>query len=384
MERGIYTLEIKPLTGVSINNGHTLDKASYVIEPGNTCAVVDIDRLVLRVYRSGSSALKHSLKCALDACSRSLDELKAFVEVNFIEDDVVYRTALTKDALRKLRYDKGNLNFNEIYREVSGKERIPVLPGSSIKGAVRTAFLNYAFKRNVLDDHRTKEWEYRIASGDIKGLPNAIDAEILFSKKFVCAKDNIRTGDPKFSAMRGLRISDAHPEGKSDTIVSVFEMLGSLAGKALPLMDVVPGSLLGFDNAFKSSVVIQEIKDSRLSLDSENIIASCNAFSVDAFSKEKEYLYKDFKSYEREKFLIYEKLEDTVCGRRNEGEFVIRLGRFSQREYMTYPDEFRYVSRSSNRYNDKWGSTRTVMYIDGQYIPLGWCLCKLRRKANEG
>ena len=50
---------------------------------------------------------------------------------------------------------------------------------------------------------------------------------------------------------------------------------------------------------------------------------------------------------------------------------------------MTYGDETRIMLGSKKRpvpinpLNPKWGVTRTLIEYDGQYVPMGWCLCTL-------
>ena len=53
---------------------------------------------------------------------------------------------------------------------------------------------------------------------------------------------------------------------------------------------------------------------------------------------------------------------------KEENSFVIRLGRWSQFEFVTLYDE-----------NKKRGGTRTLFDYNGQYLPMGWCKCTISK-----
>lgn len=53
-----------------------------------------------------------------------------------------------------------------------------------------------------------------------------------------------------------------------------------------------------------------------------------------------------------------------ITEKESENSFIIRLGRWSQFEFVTLYDE-----------NHNFGASRTVLNYDGQYLPMGWCKC---------
>ena len=73
---------------------------------------------------------------------------------------------------------------------------------------------------------------------------------------------------------------------------------------------------------------------------------------------------------------LYDELETLIMNPLEKNEFLLKIGRFSQIEYVTYGEDFRFVKGTKN-VGRKWGSTRTMMYDGSQYLPLGWCLCSI-------
>lgn len=392
-----YKLEIRPLTAVSINNGNTIDIASYVIGK-DKCIVIDINKLISRVMQSGTDAEKHSLTVALDNSADGLNDLKAFVSANYKEDDVLYSSTVSRFTLSALQKNKGNLNINEIYRNRINNVSVPVIPGSSIKGAIRTAFTGQAsVKSDVLDDEVYSNLKNKIKNlknidkdrdrdRESQKIESEIDARILFSKSFLPSKDRAREYDikdkdgyktliaPQHSAMKNLQISDCFPE-KIDTEFLSLAMPGRNMSKALPIVDSIRGSLMGTNSVFKGTLRLCPIQDISHQLTIENIIADCNTFCKKTFKREKEVIIESLRARENDfHFDLYDELEHLIMSPLRNNQFLLRIGRFSQREYMTYSNDFRFVKSTKND-DEKWGCTRTMRYDGDQYLPLGWCLC---------
>ena len=394
-----FDIEIMPLTGLSINNGNLLDQASYIVERNRKCAVVDIEHFIQRIYTEGSDSDKHSLATSLDKASEGLGSLKAFVSDKYLESDVLYRSSVSGFTESKLLKDSGNLNLNEIYRVVISGKSVPVIPGSSLKGAIRTAFTGQASKlEDVIDNDGYKDIKRRIESireqekardkeKKAGSIEDDIDSRILFSQSFLSpkqlkaldfsSKDIYKTlRDPKNSAMRSLQISDAFPVVAETEFVSL-SMPGHKMAKALPFVDVIKGRLMGYESVFRGSMKVSDVTDIKHHLTIDNIINDCNKFAVQTFAQEQKYIIEILKHRsDTSYFELYDELAGIVLGPRKRNEFLLKVGRFSQREYVTYSNDFRYVEKPGPS-NEKWGSTRTMMYDGSHYLPLGWCLCSI-------
>lgn len=214
-----------------------------------------------------------------------------------------------------------------------------------------------------------------------KILEVEIDARIMYHDGFFTSHgepDLKKKGLPNYSAMRNLLVSDCMPVS-FETSVSYMAMPGRQMGKALPLMDVIRGSLLGSRSVFSGTLSLGDI-DLPHKLNLENLVKDCNDFSSLMFKKEAEVLIDILREREKKlSFDLYDELAGIIGSPRKENEFIIRMGRFSQREYVTYSNDLRYVDKETNPYDRKWGSTRTMMTDGKNLIPLGWCICTLTR-----
>ncbi len=365
-----YVLEIRPLTGVSVTTGDLLDNASYFFND-DYCVVADVDKIISRIMTEGTDKQKVKLTNILDTGIDIQKRMRRFILDNYQENDVRYMTLATAMAKEKI---DGNQNVYEIFRENINGEYLPVLPGSSLKGAIRTAFMSEAINRNDYIKDRA------IEKSSIKDRVRVIN-KVLNPRKF--DEDTIRK-----ETMGNIQISDAMPDCVKTSLVSLNLFSASQKGrmkKALPMVDTILGCLLGKDSTFKSIVKIRDVTDIKYYLNAKNLINSCNAFSKRVFNEEAKVFINNYKDDPNNygTFDVYDKLASIINGERKEGEFLIKLGRFSQREYMTYGDETRIMLGSKKRpvpinpLNPKWGVTRTLIEYDGQYVPMGWCLCTL-------
>ena len=65
---------------------------------------------------------------------------------------------------------------------------------------------------------------------------------------------------------------------------------------------------------------------------------------------------------------------------KNDNSFVIRVGRWSQVEFVTFGSDFRSPKTSPGKGGKPkgWGGTRTLFDYNGQYLPMGWCKCTIK------
>lgn len=371
-----YKLEVRPLTGLSINSGSTIDMASYVIEK-DQCAVIDMNSFLFRILHSESDAQRHALTTALENATNDSTDLKEFVAENYKEEDVAYRSHLSQYTARKLLGNYGNLNINEIYRINTDEGNWPAIPGSSLKGAIRTAFSGNAIceiektKKDFFEKERA-DAEILHDNKQIMRLENEIDKKIFSStiKDAGCKLENPR------SVMRNLHISDCFPcDAKTEFVT--LDMLGSIMTNALPVIDVICGKLMGSDSYFTGELRLCDVFGIQYPLTIDNIINGCNYFARNTFKKEQEKIIGSIRAKkENSAFELYDELETLIMNPLEKNEFLLKIGRFSQIEYVTYGEDFRFVKGTKN-VDRKWGSTRTMMYDGSQYLPLGWCLCSI-------
>ncbi|MEL5720921.1 MAG: type III-A CRISPR-associated RAMP protein Csm5 [Treponemataceae bacterium] len=392
MTKKIYNVEIEVLTGVHIGTGVKLTPLDYTIIP---------------VSSEKKLYLKFSSDAILDnlVSSNKKEQLNEFYEysdrrdmrgiMNFfhkqISNPVIeypcdvterffrnYKTNLKKDPTENAA------EVLQMYRP-KGK-KTPVIPGSSLKGAMRTAVL-----------------DFKIANMETSRFNNLCE---IFEKNM---SDYIKTGsklekellgykDAKNDPFRTLLIEDITFPTRNTQLVGMLENIKSIqtstelqeTGMQIQA-EVLRGALLGgkakaeatitIDKPLQKAKVSTERRGNNFSfagdtsriLSMEEIARACNDFFMSNFDEEYENFYKN--NEVEDSIEIITKLKDEL--EKAEGEqntFVVRLGRWSQVEFLTFQDVFRRPKTPKrDGHKQSYGTSRTVFDYDGRYVPLGWC-----------
>ena len=112
----------------------------------------------------------------------------------------------------------------------------------------------------------------------------------------------------------------------------------------------------------------------------EDIVNSCNEFF-------EEQLYHEFNKFYEDVFdnscNLINKLDEIITDikNKNDNSFIIRLGRWSQVEFVTFGSDFRNPKTPPGKDGKPkgWGGTRTLFDYNGQYLPMGWCKCTIQK-----
>ncbi len=108
----------------------------------------------------------------------------------------------------------------------------------------------------------------------------------------------------------------------------------------------------------------------------EEIIKSCNNFYLRTFEEDYKKFYKEAVDKVDSITQLYKELKDIASSQTN--SFIIKVGRWSQVEYVTYGNDLRDPKTPKRKGKIMpWGTTRWVFDNDGQYLPLGWCKCTI-------
>ena len=116
-------------------------------------------------------------------------------------------------------------------------------------------------------------------------------------------------------------------------------------------------------------------------ISAEEIVKSCNEFFEEQFYHEFNKFYED--AIDNSCSLI-NKLDEIITDikNKNDNSFIIRVGRWSQVEFVTFGSDFRSPKTSKDKKTGKpkgWGGTRTLFDYNGQYLPMGWCKCTISK-----
>ena len=351
-----YKIKIDPLTAVHIGTGNTLSLLDYKLANTNSgirkYVRFSSDSILNRI------AVDEKLRYEFELRSQNSDmkSMQNFFHNNMKNEDVSYLCLPTKafeeNYNNNIKKDplQNACEVQEMYRP--SFKSLPVIPGSSIKGAIRTALVDSCVKdvEGGFDFYKAKK-------------DKKFENQILANKD---AKDDpfraIYVGDCNFDTphSQGVgtlqilkNINNILSESNS-TQIQAEVLLGKLVVK-----ESIPQSLtIIIDKDLqKSGNVLKRffIKD---------IISECNYFYGENLKQEYTHFYKNFDS---EKTELIEKLFleiKNITEKEQENSFVIRLGKWNQFEFITLYDE-----------HHDFGTTRTVLNYNGLYLPMGWCKC---------
>lgn len=237
------------------------------------------------------------------------------------------------------------------------------LPGSSIKGAIRTAVLD------SLSDGKEDE----ILAKAENRIHNPKERYKLgeYVEKIILKYEKVQD-DP----FKGIKLSDAVLPPDSTMIVKVINCGKDTIGKkdnGVPMFV----EALTEKTEFEFRLITDDnlvLNQNNPKIDAYSILQSCAKYYTNAFSFEKNSFYeRETKASNMVQDILYEVRDDNL--KKIKGISVLRVGRFSHLESMTYShrpknmndDKRKYLCQPKGR-KGKWGTTRNL--VDGK-IPMG-------------
>ncbi len=353
----VTPFRLEPLAPIHVGSGELLDPMSYLIdEKGEQLHFIDLpawvedhpdpERLAAAFGSKPMGALRGLVRQELKP------ELYAFASAAIRSKKVV------ETYERELRNQKGQ---NQLFIDPALKNPLSgalVIPGSSIKGALRTPVIDYLDQKYELN---------------LKGNPGKVE-------------DNLKSvlGDIKDNSFKNLKVGDFEARVGHASIVTAQEMRIKAGEKknVTPknpcevtknlLMDGSPepiyGKLLiGAHNAAQQDVVlsIKVVRDHD-SWTLKELIALCKKFYGMRYLSEKKKFYDLPHFAEAKKQLA--PLEQ-VLKNLNDTETLIRVGHYSHVECVTIENNEPQRRKLKNGTLLPCGTTRTL--ADGRF-PFGW------------
>ncbi|MBJ2356731.1 type III-A CRISPR-associated RAMP protein Csm5 [Sphaerochaeta sp. S2] len=373
-----YEITIQPLTAIHIGTGNSIPLMEYL-----TAEVIKQERFI--VY-SQESILQRVVKdpkkiVEYERASNdpSLTSLRKFFLANFQKNKDISHICDLTDGFKTL-YDiksKGNpldssLEVFEMYRP-AGKMSA-VIPGSSFKGALRTAMLNLVMHEWPDEKFYDKNYD------DIKRAQQSFAYRDAANIEKRVQKD-IMGNDPKNDLFRTFAFGDAAFDPKGSQIVGKIENIArkgdTLVIKGIPIYtEALKGTLMGNSTTGKSRATI-DIDLQKVNFGGhryasmEDLVRACQYFFKREFINEADNFYAEISD---SRLKLYKKLYDIITNldESNKAIFPMRLGRWSQAEFVTFEKIYRMpkVPRDHG-----YGDTRMVFDYNGQLLPMGWCLC---------
>jgi len=384
MER--FRLTLRMLSPVHVGTGEVLTPESYVVrreDDAPVLAAIDLGALLAGLTDKDRAAFNRA------ADSGDITAVRRFIRDRSASDQFDLWTAGVDHDLAD-RYEKGlnaasaELAIHPMTR--TGLDGHPYIPGSSIKGAIRTAVLQQLVDQSDRAHDLQRQWPGRARS----------DGPILEADVLGCLKED-RAGrkraEIRADPFRAVRIADAPltgPEGYCVTfvgraVVTPRSRQGPLRGRR-PGPD--PSGIHLFYEATFSALqdgdpveAVGEIAlDERLArtdareawgrrfnhpvtraFNRDEILKACNAFYHPRLKEEA----KGFGPASQALGAGYDRLVAEAEKAEAQGEALLRLGRFSHVECMTLAPPLRHA---------RGGASRTVI-ADG---PLGWAAMRLQ------
>ena len=385
MPKKIYTIEIEPLTGVHIGTGETLTPIDYAVKPVNRKEMYlkfSSDKILDRLISEGSDL--SAFYTASD--NRDMKAIRNFFHTHLTKSgDIDYPCDVTAGFSQAYTRNKSKdplenaAEVLQMYRPAGSKQ--PVIPGSSLKGAIRTAVLNDLLNGLAEKDFNEQEKLFESEKNKAK-FESVLQHRLL------------RCNDPKNDPFRTVLIEDTVFEPKNTQLVGLLKNISASNDELIPLQlqlqaEVLRGTLIGGSAKVHTHLIIDEGLQRAFIAENEgkknkgfrfnkaismgDIAAACNIFFWDEFDSEYKNFYKNVASGTD---IIVKLRTQLDAASSTKGSFIVRVGRWSQIEFMTFEEAFRQpkVPMKGGKLRES-GTTRTVFDYDGEYVPLGWCKC---------
>ena len=361
-------LQLDVLTGIHIGSGLEIDPLSYLVRQKSDASEsnfnpvlcrYDLQDLIPLLTEAGRDALIKIIdRNDLKTLRREVVKAVCSVEKNGrpIWKYCCPTTAAVSEAFDNHIDDTNNqLLVNTMTRAGSAL----LIPCSSAKGALRTAVLQA----------RVDEGRYREVPSHLGKRPD--EAKLLSYKG--------AQADP----LRALRISDAVVAGDDSQLVcrALLWKRNGASGSPQLISEVARGVLLNGDAKAKLQIRLDNraFDAARQAKLNDWAAPGFQLSSITELLREVHRFYSDLWMQEYNHFYLGadepelkragDELNDLVSKLDSETEFLVRLGRFSQKESVT----LRGAQKPLN-----FGRSRTLLEYQGRAFPAGWAVLRLR------
>ncbi|MCD2435783.1 type III-A CRISPR-associated RAMP protein Csm5 [Acidaminococcus sp. NSJ-142] len=274
------TLRLQVLTPVSIGAGHTLNSKEYLYDRSRG-KIYLLNQKEWFKYLYGKKLLPFFERYLQENSSETpfewLEKTMGSRNVNPVQLGKAIRTSmevqvdLKKSGIRK--------NVNDIIPCLHQADGTVYIPGSSLKGLLRTAILFHLIRQEKWESRRKAHWqeiqkivpqlERASASRDGRGEKSCIrELEKIaaqIERELLCVLGCDEKNAPLNDALRGLRCGDAllvrdkagADQGKSPTALLQKVDLGQRGEKALPIFfeAIMPGTQFEFSLTLEKSML---------------------------------------------------------------------------------------------------------------------------------
>lgn len=389
-----FKLTIELLTPVHIGTGVELTPLDYKVTSKlgttdfkkNMYFKFSSDKILKRMIESGDTQKLAKFEEA--SVKGNMKELQSFFQQNLASvEDLDYPCEVTNGFVKRYSENQGKDpydNASKVYQMYRPEGlKTPVIPGSSLKGSIRTAILN-SILYNISNE------KYDKLKDDFQEIRNDKD-----KPKFESKLQRALLGsysDAKNDPFRAIQIADCSFSAKNSQLVGeLYNVSLNQQNKKIErlkiqiLAEVIKGNLMGTSEKTETTLLIDTdlLNTNQIAkkITAEEIVKACNDFFKIQFDNEFEKFYEVCESENCSKLDELDKQISNIVNS-NDNSFVIRVGRWSQVEFVTFGSDFRSPKTSKDKKTGKpkgWGGTRTLFDYNGQYLPMGWCKCTISK-----
>ncbi|MBQ6568966.1 MAG: type III-A CRISPR-associated RAMP protein Csm5 [Clostridia bacterium] len=243
-----FHIKLTALSPVHVGSGNMIEKQDIYFYPErNEVTVFNMERLfsILADRRLADDYERY----VLGGKHKSLREF--FYSCRLSPDDV--KPAVLYTVSSKGVFDREPL-LTAIHQFVRLPDCRPYIPGSALKGALRTVLLNHLIKEGSYSrDEITKQGRYGISAFTADKIENALLNKLNY-------KDADRGSGSIKSVMRGISVSDSEPiENGNIILAQKFDSTGKVTNNKLNLVRecVRPGTTFRFSVSVDKSVYLE-------------------------------------------------------------------------------------------------------------------------------
>lgn len=289
---------LKVVTPINISDGIVLGAKDYLYDSSRQKV------FFLNLHQWHMFIYKHMLLEKYESYLANFRDKQSLLEwlrmQGYDIDDV--RTVITSEAQAtvNLMDNEKKKTLNDINRHIQQPDGSLYVPGSSIKGVIRTAILYSLLQKR--QDIKVKYWrqiQEKISSNyfkpyrDFNKLISDLENELLHTLRLV--DGDIHSNNAVYSAMRGLQVSDTYASRNMQTAIlqkvdGGFDKFGKAYPKKLPIFRecMLPKAELFFDvkieKAVMSTIGINTVDD--LLKATHSFFAAVTDLLQQAFEKE--------------------------------------------------------------------------------------------------
>jgi len=374
-----YQFILRPLTAVHIGTGEAVSPLEYALFSSKSgerlFAVFSPEKIVESLSEAGIK--QFSTLCS----SNKFIELRQFLSEMAKMPSFLYVCSVSQQfesEFDKRKDDSNNaLEVDTIYRSVN---YAPVIPGSSIKGALRTALLNRRagmIAGSALEDAAIEATRSRFDKKfQSKAMPFFSPNDDPMRALAVGDCTFSRKGTQLVGNMVMYHLSSAYPDPFSNKAALFAEILkGELiteypieSSSDVIIHDELSSAIIPQNSRALEKRIGQKLYTEPISID--EVIDACDTFYNRVFNSE---YNKIIKSSDELVKRGADALAHRIDKMQEKGEYLIRIGRWSHIEAVTV-EGYRKPKTSKG-----YGKTRTLLEFNDNYYLMGWCAFSIKK-----